>query len=174
MTREIKTRIPSGVTITREGDLVVVKGPRGELRRTMRYPQVTIAINPQEVVIATGSARKRIAAMVGTYGAHLANMIRGVTDGFTYSLKVVYSHFPIQLKFQGEVLEINNFLGEKKARYARVEPGIKVTISGDQVTLTGIDRERLGISAANIETATRIRDRDPRVFQDGIYITQRG
>ena len=47
-------------------------------------------------------------------------------------------------------------------------------IGNDEVVLTGIDRELVGTSAANIEHATHIRDRDPRVFQDGIYMVQRG
>ena len=112
--------------------------------------------------------------MVGTYEAHTKNMIRGVTEGFEYRMKVVYSHFPIQLKLQGNRLEIANFLGEKKARHARIEAGVTAKVANDEVVLTGIDRELVGTSAANIEHATRIRNRDPRVFQDGIYMVQRG
>jgi large subunit ribosomal protein L6 len=101
-------------------------------------------------------------------------MFRGVTDGYEYRMKVVYSHFPIQLKLQGNKLEIANFLGEKKARHARIEQGVTVKVGNDEVVLTGIDRELVGTTAANIEHATHIRDRDPRVFQDGIYMVQRG
>jgi len=89
-------------------------------------------------------------------------------------MKVVYSHFPIQLKLQGNRLEINNFLGEKKARYANIDPNVSAKVSGDEVVLTGINCEIVGTTAANIEHATHIRDRDPRVFQDGIFIVQRG
>ena len=86
----------------------------------------------------------------------------------------VYSHFPIQLKVQGTKLEIANFLGEKKARSARIEIGVTAKVANDEVVLTGIDRELVGNSAANIEHACHIRNRDPRVFQDGIYMVQRG
>jgi large subunit ribosomal protein L6 len=88
-------------------------------------------------------------------------------------MKVVYSHFPIQLKVQGDRLEINNFLGEKQPRSAKILEGVTVNLGNDEVILTGIDKERVGNTAANIEHATRIRKRDPRVFQDGIYITER-
>jgi large subunit ribosomal protein L6 len=140
----------------------------------VRFPRVSVTCDGKEVVISTESKRKENTAIVGTFAAHTKNMCHGVSEGFEYRMKVVYSHFPIQLKLQGNRLEINNFLGEKKARSARIEAGVTAKVANDEVVLTGIDRELVGTSAANIEHATHIRDRDPRVFQDGIYIVQRG
>ena len=169
-----KVKIPDGVKTSLDGMHLRVTGPKGQLSRNVRFPQVTVTCDGNEVVIATESRRKEITAMVGTLEAHTKNMFRGVTDGYEYRMKVVYSHFPIQLKLQGNKLEIANFLGEKKARHARIEQGVTVKVGNDEVVLTGIDRELVGTSAANIEHATHIRDRDPRVFQDGIYMVQRG
>jgi large subunit ribosomal protein L6 len=135
---------------------------------------VNVNSDNKEITIATESRRKETVAMVGTLEAHAKNMCRGVTEGFEYRMKVVYSHFPIQLKLQGNTLEINNFLGEKKSRFARIENGVSAKVGSDEVVLTGINRELVGNSAANIEHATHIRNRDPRVFQDGIFIIQRG
>ena len=167
-------KIPDGVKASLDGSQLRVTGPKGQLSRNVRFPQVTVTCKGNEVTISTESKRKEITAMVGTLEAHTKNMCRGVSEGFEYHMKMVYSHFPIQLKLQGNRLEIANFLGEKKARYARIEPGVTAKIANDEVVLTGIDRELVGTSAANIEHATRIRNRDPRVFQDGIYIIQRG
>jgi large subunit ribosomal protein L6 len=100
-------------------------------------------------------------------------MFDGVAQGYEYRMKVVYSHFPIQLKLKGDILEINNFLGEKQARYARVSPGVKVAIGNDEVTLTGINKDLVGATSAKIERATKVRKRDTRVFQDGIYIVEK-
>jgi large subunit ribosomal protein L6 len=169
-----KVKIPGGVKASLDGMHLRVTGPKGQLSRNVRFPQVTVTCDGDEVVIATESRRKEINAMVGTLEAHTKNMFRGVTDGYEYRMKVVYSHFPIQLKLQGNKLEIANFLGEKKARHARIEQGVTAKVGNDEVVLTGIDRELVGTSAANIEHATHIRDRDPRVFQDGIYMVQRG
>lgn len=169
-----KVKIPDGVKVQLEGTQLKVTGPKGQLARSVRFPQVALTCDGKEVTIATESQRKEITAMVGTLEAHTKNMFRGVTEGFEYRMKVVYSHFPIQLKLQGNKLEIANFLGEKKARYARIESGVTAKVANDEVVLTGIDRELVGNSAANIEHATHIRDRDPRVFQDGIYMVQRG
>jgi large subunit ribosomal protein L6 len=166
--------IPNGVTVTLTDSLLKVKGPKGELSRDMWHPAIKIIIEEGQVVFKTESPKKRVVAMVGTLASHCNNMCIGVTSGYLYNLKVVYSHFPIQLKLQGEKLEIFNFLGEKYPRYARVLPGTSVKIGTDEVSVTGIDKELVGSTASNIEKATRIRDRDPRVFQDGIYIVARG
>ncbi|MDK2974224.1 MAG: large subunit ribosomal protein [Methanofollis sp.] len=173
MVVERRVAIPAGITAALTGFTLVVKGQKGELRREMRYPGVNVAVADGEVVIATDSSRKRVVAMVGTYAAHVGNMFEGVAKGYEYRMKVVYSHFPIQLKLKGEILEINNFLGEKQARYARILPGVRVTIGNDEVTLAGIDKELVGSTSAKIERATKVRKRDTRVFQDGIYIVEK-
>ena len=168
-----KVKVPESVTVRIEGGLVKVQGPKGLLIREMYYPNVSLAVAGKEFTIATESGRKKILAIVGTYAAHLENMIRGVTDGYQYRMKVVYSHFPIQLKLAGDRVEVGNFLGEKRPRFARIEKDVKVALGADEVTVTGIDKESVGKTAANIEHATRIRERDPRVFQDGVYIVER-
>jgi large subunit ribosomal protein L6 len=168
-----KVKIPGGVTVRIEGNLVKVQGPKGMLMREMYYPNVSLAVTDKEVTIATESGRKKILAVCGTFAAHLQNMCTGVTRGYQYRMRVVYSHFPIQLKMAGERIEIGNFLGEKRSRFARIEKDVKVALGSDEVTITGIDKETIGKTAANIEHATRIRERDPRVFQDGVYIVER-
>lgn len=173
MTFEATTEIPAGVTVSMDGTRVVVTGPKGTLTRDMRFPGITIEIGDDMVTVSTDVMRKRVVAMVGTLASHIRNMTTGVSNGFEYRMKVVFSHFPIQLKLQGQTLVIENFLGEKKARHARIEPGVTADVGNDAVTLSGIDKEKVGNSAANIEHATRIRNRDPRVFQDGIYIVER-
>lgn len=171
ITRQIE--IPSGVDVTLDSGVLAVSGPKGNLACDMRFPQIDIKIDAGEITVSTASNKKQILAMTGTLEAHAKNMIRGVVDGYEYRMKVVYSHFPIQLKLQGNRLEINNFLGEKQPRVAKILEGVTVKLGNDEVTLTGIDKEKVGNTAANIEHATRITKRDPRVFQDGIYITER-
>ncbi|HNT07040.1 MAG TPA: 50S ribosomal protein L6 [Methanoculleus sp.] len=165
--------IPPGVNARLEGSVLTVSGPKGTLVRDMRFPQIDVRIADGEVIVSTASDKRRFLAMSGTLEAHVKGMFRGVVEGYEYRMKVVYSHFPIQLKLQGDRLEIGNFLGEKQPRAAKIIEGVTVRIGNDEVTLTGIDREKVGNTAANIEHATKITKRDPRVFQDGIYITER-
>ena len=128
-----KVRIPEGVKVKLEGTQLLVTGPKGQLARSVRFPQVTVTSDGKEIVIATESNRKETTAMVGTFEAHAKNMCRGVSEGFEYRMKVVYSHFPIQLKLQGNRLEIANFLGEKKARYADITEGVTAKVANDEV-----------------------------------------
>jgi large subunit ribosomal protein L6 len=173
MATERRVTIPGGVKVELNGPVLRVIGQKGQLERNVRFPQISAALEGDELVFSTASDRKNVIAMVGTFAAHANNMFTGVSQGFEYRMKVVYSHFPIQLKLQGNKLEINNFLGEKKARYARIEEGVNAKVGNDEVVLNGIDKELLGITFANIEHATKIRKRDPRIFQDGIYIVQK-
>jgi len=166
-------KIPAGASVTLDGTLLRVSGEKGTLERDLRFPQISILQTENTVVVCTESDKKKIIAMVGTLESHVKNMIKGVTNGFEYQMKVVYSHFPIQMKIQADRLEIVNFLGEKEPRIARILDGVTVNLGNDEVTISGIDKEKVGNTAANIEHATRITKRDPRVFQDGIYIVER-
>ncbi|MBN1432261.1 MAG: 50S ribosomal protein L6 [Methanomicrobiaceae archaeon] len=173
MIAEKRMEIPEGVNVEINGGKLVISGPKGTLERLMRYPSIDLRIEDGELIISTESERKKIYAMLGTYAAHARNMFRGVEEEYVYSMKVVYSHFPIQLKEIGNKLEIVNFLGEKEPRYAEIPESVKMKIAGDEITLTGIDKELVGVTASRIEKATKVRGRDSRVFQDGIYIVSR-
>jgi len=111
--------------------------------------------------------------MLGTIRSHITNMIKGVNEGFTYHMKIVYAHFPMTVKVAGNKVIIENFLGERYPRNAKIVGSSKVKVKGDQVTITGIDKEDVGQTMANLEQATKIKGRDPRVFQDGIYLTSK-
>jgi len=166
--------IPEGVNITIENINVMIKGPLGQIQRDIWYPGITIKKEDSNLVIGTDIPRREQLAMIGTFESHLKNMIVGVTKGYEYTMKVVYSHFPIQLKAEGNKVMINNFLGEKKSRKASIKGDSKVMIKGDQVIITGINKEDVGQTAANIRIATKIKRFDPRVFQDGVYLVEQG
>jgi len=168
-----EVEIPEGVTVEINGSLVKVKGPKGEVERELSYPGVKIFTEDGKVVVYKDFPRRKDIAIARTFKAHIANMIKGVMEGFTYKLKVVYSHFPITVKVQGDKVYIENFLGEKAPRVAEILPGVTVKVMGGEIIVEGIDKEKVGQTAANIEQATRITGRDRRVFQDGIYIVEK-
>jgi large subunit ribosomal protein L6 len=176
MVKEVVARqieIPEGVDVQVADSTVIVKGPKGQLSRRLWYPGIEINKEASYLVVNSKLDRKRQRAMVGTLAAHIGNMIAGVTLGFEYKMKVVYSHFPIQLKSGKNELIISNFLGERKSRSAKIVGGTKVDLGKDEVTLSGIDKEKVGQTMANIEQATRVRGFDIRVFQDGIYLVEK-
>jgi large subunit ribosomal protein L6 len=175
MVKEIarQVEIPEGVAVSIDGNTVTVKGPKGEITRQLSYPEIEIRKEDSQIVVNSRLDRKRHRAMVGTLAAHISNMIAGVTSGYEYKMKVVYSHFPIQLKAASDELVINNFLGERKSRSAKILAGTKVEIGKDEVSIKGINKESVGQTMANIEQATRVRGFDIRIFQDGIYLVEK-
>jgi len=169
-----EVEIPEGVRVEIDNGRVIVEGEKGKLERILYHPKIRVEKKDNRVVVECEFARKKEAALVGTFAAHIRNMIKGVTEGFIYKMKIVYSHFPMKVNVKdGEVI-IENFLGEKFPRKAKIFGNVKVEVKGDEVIIEGINREEVGQTAANIEFATKVRDRDIRVFQDGIYIVSKG
>jgi large subunit ribosomal protein L6 len=165
-----KVPIPEGVEVSIDSAMVTVKGPKGQLTKELSYPKIEIKKENSEIIVESKVDRKRQRSMVGTLASHINNMVKGVTEGFEYRMKAVYAHFPLQLKSSKEYVVIGNFLGERQSRSARVLPGATVEILKDEVIITGIDKESVGQTMANIEQATRVRRFDVRVFQDGVYL----
>jgi len=170
--------VPEGVEVSVDGMKVIVKGPKGELERDFSHIRnVVIRLDEDEegrkVVVEAFFANRRLKALVGTVAAHIANMITGVTKGYRYKLKIVFSHFPITVKVDGDRVLVENFLGEKAPRVAKIMPGVSVKVQKDDVIVEGIDIEAVGQTAANIELATKVQGKDRRVFIDGIYIYEK-
>lgn len=166
--------IKKDVQVSYMNNIITVSGKKGTVMRELYYPDVIIeVIEDKEVIIKTNSTKKEQKAIVGTYTSHINNMITGVTNGFEYKMIIVYSHFPMQTKVENQKFIINNFLGEKKPRVAKIVGLTTVKISGNSVIVSGISKEDVGQTAANIENRCKIKRFDPRVFQDGIYIVEK-
>ncbi len=168
--------VPENVTVSVEGSKVTISGPKGTLERDFSHAKgIRIRYDEENkrVIVETFFADRKRKALVNTIAAHINNMIIGVTKGWRYRMKIVFSHFPISVKVVGDTVEIHNFIGEKAPRKAKILPGVKVTVKGKELIVEGIDIEKVSQTAANIEQATKIKEFDRRVFMDGIYIAQR-
>ncbi len=162
--------VPEGVNIGIEGKKIKVSGPKGESERVFKYFfDIKIEKKNDKILVSSTSDRRKVKAMIGTIASHIKNMIIGVTKGFTYRMKVVYSHFPVNVKVEGEKVLIYNFLGEKRPRVAKIFGNTKVDVQGQDIILTGINKEDVGLTSSSIEQACRISKYDRRVFSDGIY-----
>jgi large subunit ribosomal protein L6 len=165
--------IPEDVEGKLEGRIVTIKGEKGELVRDFSHAPINIQLDGKTVTVQASWSRKKEAALVGTVRSHIQNMIKGVTKGFTYKLKIVFSHFPITVKIKEKTLTIENFTGERNPRKAKIMGDTKVTVKGDDIIVQGINLEDVSQTAANIQNATKIRRKDPRVFLDGIYVYEK-
>jgi large subunit ribosomal protein L6 len=165
--------IPEGVEGILEVRTVTIKGKKGELIRDFSHVPVQIQLEGNKVTVQASWPRKKETALVGTIRSHIENMIKGVTKGFTYKMKIVFSHFPITVKVKGNLLSIENFTGERNPRKAKIMGATKVMVKGEDIILQGISLEDVSQTAANIQNATKIKVKDPRVFLDGIYVYEK-
>ena len=166
-------QIPEGVEVTLEGRKVTVKGPKGALTRDFQHASVSMEVDGKTMRVWAEWPRKREASLVGTVHSHIQNMIKGVTKGFTYKLKIVFSHFPMSAKVREKTVLIENFTGERSPRKAEIMGNARVKIENEDIIVQDLDLEKVSQTAANIEQATRVKRKDPRIFLDGIYVYER-
>lgn len=166
--------IPDGVQVSMNGRTLEVKGPKGKVSKDLSKIHVDIRVDDSSVrirpLLARGKPRRKDRAIVNTMQSIVRNMIEGVLHGYTYRLKIVHAHFPISVKVKGKQVLIENFIGERSPRVAEIVGDCKVSVEGEDVIVKGINLEDVAQTAANIENATSIKEKDIRVFLDGIYI----
>ncbi len=131
-----KVHVPKEVKVTMKGAEVTVKGPKGTVTRDFSHPKVSVTFKEDHFHVECEYPRTKEKALVGTYTAHLKNMVEGANHGFEYAMKMVYSHFPMKIAVKGDKFIIENFLGEKAPRSAPILAGAKVTIKGAEVFVT--------------------------------------
>ena len=166
-------QVPEGVTINIEGKKVTVKGAKGTLKRDFSFIPISISADGDTIRVWAEWPRKKEAALIGTIYSHVKNMISGVKKGFTYKIKIVFSHFPISVKVQGKLVSIENFTGERRARNAKILGDVKVKVEAEDVVVQGLNLEDVSQTAANIEQITKVKRKDPRIFLDGLYVYER-
>ncbi len=164
-------KIPQEVTVSIDNKRVKVSGGKGSLEKPFALREINIEKTDDKIKVSSESERRKTKSTVGAVLAHIRNMITGVTKGYTYRLKVVFSHFPVTVKVEGDKVVIQNFLGERTPRLAKISGSAKVEVKGQDITVTSIDLEDVGLTASSIEQATRIIGYDRRRFPDGIFLT---
>jgi len=164
--------IPDGVTANVSGKKVSVKGPKGSVEREFNVKGLVLKLEGKEITVAKVEGAKIGTDILNTVTAHVKNMCEGAKNGYTKKMQVIYSHFPISMEVKGSVFLVKNFLGEKRNREAKIIGATKIEVKGQNVTITGPNKEDVGQTVSNIKTATKIRQRDSRIFQDGLYITE--
>lgn len=169
--------VPKGIEVTLlDTSHIKIKGPKGTLERKFEQVSTQISYDKKnnKIEIFDYFVNRKQKAIVGTITAHIINMIRGVQTPFVYKLKIIYSHFPISVKVIGKEIEYTGMYGTKgKKRVPILGEGTKANVSGDTITIEGIDIEKVSQTAARLEQSTRLRGKyakDVRIFQDGIYI----
>ena len=157
---------------------VTVKGPRGTLTRAFKAVNFAAEVRgKRSMKIDMWFSNRLQKACLRTICTHIENMISGVTKGFTYKMRFAYAHFPINVTCvkdaAGQLVEVRNFLGEKRLRRIRLHEGVSVAKTDnvkDEIVLTGNDLEKVAGSAQMIHECVLVHNKDIRKFLDGIYV----
>jgi large subunit ribosomal protein L6 len=184
----IEIEIPEDVSAEVDHLDLTIEGPSGSVTRRLWYPNVSVTVEEIErestddgedgdtvdaVVVSSDEEDAKTNATIGTFASHVRNAVHGVTDGWEYRMEVFYNHFPMQVDVEGDEVVISNFLGEKDDRRTTIRGDTQVEVDGEELTLSGPSKEDVGQTAADIEQLTRVKGKDTRVFQDGVYITRK-
>ena len=163
--------IPEGITAKIEEDLFIITKGDKIVKKNLRNKKVDIELKGNTIIIKFKKGTKREKSIAGTFSAHIKNMFKGVSEGHLYKLKICSGHFPMNVNLNNGKFVVNNFLGEKVPRELQIKKGADVKIEGDIIIVEGIDKELTAQTAADIERLTKVKGKDLRIFQDGIYIT---
>ena len=172
--RIIKTlKIPEEIkSVTIDNGVVTVKGNLGTLVKDFKHTLIQIEREENQINMSVNFPRKSQKALVGSVRAHIKNMFVGVTYGYKYHLKIVFSHFPIRVSVEKNKVKIENLYGGRSPRFAKILGNAKVKVDNEDVIVTGIDKEEVGQTSANIQELTRQRGKrrqSPKTFMDGIF-----
>ena len=165
--------IPEGINVTMKKHMMQFQGPLGKTFKSFRKIPVTVEVSEGKVTLNAQGKRKRDYSILHTARSLIKNIFEGLIEGYTIKMKVVYAHFPVTVKVKDKVISIENFQGERAPRVTKIVGNTKVMPKGDDVVLTGEVWTDITQTAANIELKTKVKNKDHRVFLDGIYIYEK-
>ena len=167
--------IPAGIEAEMLGPTrVKLKSGQKQIEKKFKVQAVELRKDGNKIIVSSDNAKKKTLATINTICTHIKNAMHGLQKGYEYKLEIVYSHFPMKVKVGNGVVEIDNLVGAKQARKARILEGVTVQVKGKDVIVNGYDKDNVGQTAANIESASKVRGgKDIRNYQDGVYIVSK-
>src|SRR5215510_10392009 len=143
---KIPVKIPGGVKVTFQNEEILVEGPKGKLKQKY-HPVIKFEDKGGEIIVSRTSEEKQIKAFHGLYRNLLNNMVTGVSAGFNKSLVVTGVGYRAEV--QGKLLAMS--LGYSNDIYVAIPDGLSVAVDqGGKVTISGIDKQRVGEFAAQV------------------------
>lgn len=165
--------IPDGVKVELLGNDIKISGKLGEIKKKFAEPDVKKEHHGNTIVLSTVKESRKAKRIIKSYKSIIKSMLTGVIKGYEYKMKIIFTHFPTTAKVDGSRLKIENFLGERAPRFAKIYPGVEIKVNKQELVVKGADLYAVSQTAGNIEQSTRITGKDRRVFQDGIYIVEK-
>lgn len=145
---KLPVTIPSGVTVTQDGNAMIVKGPKGELRKEFK-DNVSIVLEGSEIILSIPeSADLFTKALWGTYAAHVRNLVEGVTNGFVK--KLILDGVGYKAAVNGDQFDFA--LGFSHPVHVKIPSGITAVVEKNVITISGADKEAVGQFAAYVRS----------------------
>jgi large subunit ribosomal protein L6 len=175
----ITITLPDDVTYEYDNSIVTFNGPEGTIEKDVTDKRISVS-GDDELILTYPAANKTAKRVIYSNASRLRNAAHGVVDPWTYTMKICSGHFPMQVQVQDDELVIENFIGESTPRSIESTPrsitipdDVDIDVDGDDLLLTSFDKERAGQVAGRIENMCKRTGFDERIFQDGIYITEK-
>ena len=184
--KEERVKILPGVEATLNAKVIKIKGPKGVLTRSFARVPVQMSAEYDQnkkitaITVRVWFAKSKPKSTIQTIISHIENMMNGVTKGYKTIMKFGYNLIPMQpvAVENGDVLNVINYIGEKRTRKIRAAPGVKITTEGaeakKEIEISGVDIEAVGQTCARINQSCIPNNKDRRVFKDGLYVSHRG
>lgn len=162
--------ITKNITIKQNKSHLYITGPLGSTSKNFRRVPISFSLNKNELRIKTINNKKKDYAILHTVKSIIKNLFEGLIAGYTIKMKVVYSHFPISIKIKNNKIHVENFIGERHPRIIQIHGNTNAKIVSGDIVLTGNVLTDITQTAADLQLKTKIKNKDPRVFLDGIFI----
>ncbi len=169
--KEIK--IPSGVAVSIDENVITLKGKLGSNTREFNSALVAVKQGTGSIIVEASSPNKRMSKKADNaemaLAKEIANDIKGVSEYFEIHMEAVYAHFPLTMEAKGQEFIIKNMFGERYPRIASMVGDTKAEIKDKTLRLYGTKLDDVTQTAANIRKACKAKHKDERIFQDGVY-----
>ena len=170
---EVTIQVPETVKVSEKHKILSVEGPLGKTRKNFKRIPVDIKVDGKNIIVKSLGTRKKDYAIFKTSESLVNTLIKGVQTGYTYKMKIVYAHFPITAKVKDGYIHVENFQGERAARVSKIFGATKVVPKGDDILITGPVLTDVSQTAASLQQNTKVKNKDSRVFLDGIYLFEK-
>lgn len=167
-----KLELVQGISAQVSDGIITMRGSLGTNARKFNTSLLSVRVDGSAVVVEgiTGTkTASKAASAENSLAKELSNDIAGVNAYFEKRMTVVYAHFPMTIEVKGDTLSIKNMFGERALRHAKIVGSTKVEVKAQSVRVYGTSLDDVSQTAANIRQACKVKNKDTRVFQDGIY-----
>lgn len=168
----IEIAIPQGINVGIAGNQIETKGSLGANKRKFNDALLKISTKDNKVIIEPVKDKvlaKKAAKAQNSMRKEIENDMKGVTTHFERKMRVVFAHFPITVEVKGSDVLIKTVIGERYPRTSKIVGSTKVEINGQSVRVYGTSLDDVTQTSANIRQACKMRNKDIRIFQDGLY-----